>query len=205
MATEQKASGTKIISKLTIRDVVGSKPKILAAAMTGRANDEAKDGKPVPIMRVLGQVQGFQAGEGDNGAYIKLRGLFQATNLLTGEIIDNVPIAILPNTVGDLLAGIMVGGAKSVDFAIEVDVQYDEAAATMYVYSFRSLMKAATSAPVQAIQALLESSGVKLTAPRLEAPKDLTAAQLKAQDAAQKAADAGKEKAKDKAKETAKA
>lgn len=190
------AGGTKIISKLTIRDVVGGKPKILAAAMTGKANEDAKDGAPVPIMRVIGQVQGFQPGEGDNGAYIKLRGLFQATNLLTGEVVDNVPIAILPNTVGDLLAGIMVGGAKSVDFAIEVDVQYDEAAATMYVYSFRSLMKAATSAPVAAIQALLESSGVKLTPPRLEAPKALTAAQLKAQTDAQTAADAGKAKGK---------
>lgn len=189
-------AGTKIISKLTIREVVGGKPKILAAAMTGKASEDAKEGRPIPILRVTGQVQGFQPGEGDNGTFVKLRGLFKGINLLTGEVVDNVPLAILPNTLGELIAGIMVGGAKSVDFAIEVDVQYDESAATMYTYSFRSLMKAATSAPIAAIEQALLAAGIEPPKIALSAPKELTKAQLAAQAAAQAAADAGKEKGK---------
>lgn len=200
MATTQP-SGTAILRKLTIRECVGTKAAILAIAQTGKANPEAVTGKKIPILRVLGQVQAIQPDEGDNGPYVKLRGQFQGTNLQTGEVFENAPVALLPNMIADLLAAAFVGGkGESVNFAVEIDVAYDETAATMYTYSARSLLKAQTAAPVIGILAQLATEGIALTQPLKIAPPELSAADRKKQEAHE--AKANKER-EDKAKEKA--
>lgn len=198
MATE----GNKILKKLTIRDMVGGKPAILAAAQMGRADgtdDKGKackvgsEGKEVPILRVVGQVNGFKAGESDNGSYVELKGTFQGLNLITGEVVNNVARCILPNAISEPLAAALANGStESADFAVEISVAYQESAAVMYVFSARSLMKSAPAAPVQDILARLEASGVRMTAPLALAAPTLSDADRKAQETAGKAADAAK-------------
>lgn len=193
MATEN--TGQKLLKKLTIKDCVGGKPAILAAAITGKAKADDKLGRAIAILQVLGQVTGFVPGESDMGAYVKLKGMFQATNLLTGEVFDNLSTAILPDVIADLAVAVIKGGAEAANFAVEIDVHYDEAAATMYVYSVRSLLKAAPAAPLLGIMAQLQSEGVKLTKPLAIAAPTLSEADAKKQAAAGAAADAGKKKA----------
>lgn len=179
---------TKILRKLTIRDAIGGKAEILKAAQSGRSvsKDEngkdvfSKEGASVPLLLVLGQVRGFVAGEGDNGAFLKLKGSFEGTNLQTGEVIQNVGVAILPNFISDLLAGAMTDGVDAVDFGVKISVKYDEAAATMYVFEAESLMPAQESKAITGIKAQLAAAGIALpkpaATPLLSAPSEPAAA-----------------------------
>ncbi|MBK9497433.1 MAG: hypothetical protein IPO08_23505 [Xanthomonadales bacterium] len=174
---------TKILKKLTIRDVVGGKAEILKAAQSGRSVSKDENGKDVysatgvavPLMSVIGRVHDFTPGQSDHGAFLKLKGDFEATNLVTGEVFSDVGTCILPNFISDLVANALKGGAQGVDFAVRVDTRYDEAAATMYVFDAVSLMPARESDSISAIKNALQAAGVALPAPAglkaLEAPK----------------------------------
>lgn len=179
---------SKILKKLTIREFIGKKSEILAIAITGKASKEATTGAPVKMMRVLGQCTGFKADESDNGPYVQLSGQFVATNMITGEEVATAR-AILPDAIGEQVAGAVKAGAESVDFAVEIYVEFDEAAATIYKFSAKSLIPMATPQPIQALMAKLQALGVTLTAPKLlEAPK-LSEADKAKQAAAEAAAD----------------
>ena len=190
------SQGQKILKKLTIREAIGGKGVILAAAQTGKQKPDATVGVAVPLLRVIGQCTAIVPGESDNGPYVKLKGMFKATNLITGEILDNIATAILPNMVGDSVAAGIMSGAKAVDFAVEIDVNYDEDAATMYVFSARSLLAAEPAAPLLGIEALLAKQGVQLSIPAPKAIPQLSHDDAKKQEAKQKEADAGKGKTK---------
>jgi len=190
MATAaKKLAGQKLLRKLTIRTAVGSKADILAAAMTGRERDKDPVGEPVPILRVVGHVNGYKTGQSDYGDYVELKGSFQGTNLLTGEVTDGVNTAILPDVVGESVAQALKGGAEAAQFAVEIDVAYVEKAATMYEFSTRTLLKPQTAAPVAGILAQLGAEGIEMTKPKaLPAPRASDELRQK-QAAAEKAAD----------------
>lgn len=189
MATEKaKLAGQRLVKKLTIKTLVGGKMEILAAALTGREG-KANKGDPVPLVRIIGQVTGYKTGTTDLGDFVELRGSFLGTNLVTGEQMDNVSRAIMPDVVGDAVAAAIKGGAEAAQFAVEIDVTYDEAAATSYVYSVRSLLKVSVAAPVLGIMAQLASEGIAMTpVKQLAAPK-LSDADRAAAEGRQKAAD----------------
>lgn len=199
------STGTKILKRLTIRDFIGSKMALLAYAQRGIKKEGDKLGEAVPIMRVIGQVTGYRVGESRDGgsSWVECRGTFQATNLQTGEMQKSVAKMILPNVVSEPLAAALMGGADTADFAVEIDVVFDETTATMYYFEARTLMEVETAKPVAGILARLEAAGVKMTEPlKLAAPK-LSAADTAKQAAASAAADAAKAaalKAKEKAK-----
>lgn len=188
---------SKILKKLTIRDFIGKKPDILAAAMLGRPKGtvDGKEvfigtaGQPVKLMRVLGQCTGFKADESDNGPYVQLSGQFVATNMLTGEEVATAR-AILPDAIGDLVSASIKSGAEAVDFAVEIFVEYDEAAATMYKFSAQSLMKPETPKPIASLQARLLEAGITLSKPLALAAPTLTDEQRAAQAEAEARADA---------------
>lgn len=194
---------SKILKKLTIRSAVGTKQDLLAYAMTGQTvtkDDAGKEhrsatGKDVPILRVLGEVTGFKAGQSDYGSYAELQGIFVATNLQTGEVTDGIAKCILPDAIGDPLASAIHSGADAVQFAVEISVAFDMAAATMYVFNARNLLPASTPKPIEALEARMKSLGIKMTEPlKLSAPT-LTAEQMKEQEESGKRADALKAEA----------
>jgi hypothetical protein len=196
------ATGSKLLKKLTLRTFIGSKADILAYALTGRMVAKGKDGKdvqvgstgePVPLMRVLGNVTGYRTGQSDFGEYAELKGNFHATNLQTGEILEDCTKCILPGVVGDSVASAMAAGAESVQFAIELDARYSEKAATMYEFDARTLVKPQTPKPINDLMARLQQEGIEMTKPlALKAPV-LTEAQKEAQAAAEKKADEDRE------------
>lgn len=193
----------KIIRKLTIREAIGGKGEILKAAQSGRKAEDAKTGDPVQILQVIGRCTGYVPGESDNGPYVKLKGEFQGVNLLTGEVIENIATAILPNFVGDLVAGAVQSGAESVDFAVVISVNYNEDAATMYEFTAESLLPPQQSKAIAGILGQLQAAGVALPAPAklaaLAAPAPAAApaaAPAPAETPAAVPAAKGKEKAK---------
>ena len=189
----------KIVKKLTIKECVGGKPVLLAIAMLGQTvskDDAGKEvrsvtGRPQPIMRVLGQVIGFTPGEGDNGSFVKLKGSFQAINLQTGEVI-NTAQAILPDAVGEPLANAIHNGAEAIEFAVEIFVEYDESAATMYKFTARSLIPSATPKPIASLLERMAAQGVEMSPVKQIAAPTLSAAALAAQQASEKKADDAK-------------
>lgn len=174
----------KLLRKLTVATAVGDKIKVLGYATLGREG-EAAEGKPVPLMTVIGRVTGLKAGsvnrtlpngEQMSSDYVKLKGNFEATNEQTGEITPNVGECILPNFVSDPIAGALRGGADSVDFAIRVDVKFKLAAATGYEFTAVSLLPIKQADSVNDIkrQLLALNNGVMPSAKML-APPDLVA------------------------------
>lgn len=194
---------SKILKKLTIREFIGKKSEILAIAMTGRPKGKDSKGadifigtagEPVKVMRVLGQCTGFKADESDNGPYVQLSGQFVATNMITGEQVATAR-AILPDAIGEQVAGAVKGGAEAVDFAVEIYVEFDEAAATMYKFSAKSLMEMAVPKPIQSLEAKLLAAGVVLSAPlKLAAPVLSDEDKAKQAEAEKKADEAQKAK-----------
>lgn len=188
MAT-QKLAGQKLLKKLTIKTMIGSKVEILGIALTGREREKDVKGDPVPLLRVIGQVTGYKTGNTDYGDFVELRGSFMGTNLVTGEQMDNVSRAILPDVVADAVASAIKNGAEAAEFAIEIDVTYDEAAATSYTYGVRTLLKIAAAAPVLGIMERLAATGITMTpAKQLAAPK-ASPADVAAQERRQAEAD----------------
>lgn len=189
------ATGTKLLKKLTIRTFIGSKLDILAYALSAFPNgkpDGKSAGDPVPVLRVLGNVTSFKAGESDFGSYVELRGDFHATNLQTGEILESCNKCILPSVVGDGVASAIHNGAESVQFAVELDVRYAEKAATMYEFDARTLLKPATANPLLALFDKMKAESISMTPAKQLAAPTLTEEQKKAQAAAEAAADAAK-------------
>lgn len=198
---------SKILKKLTIRDVIGNKAAILAYAMMGQTVSKDATGKEVrsasgsavPLLRVLGQVTGFKAGESDYGSYVELKGAFQGTNLQTGEITEGVSKCILPDAVGEPLANAMHNGAESVEFAVEIFVKYNETAATMYEYEAMSLLKPQTPKPIESLFARMQAEGIAMTVPLKLAAPILTPEQINAQENAGLVADAARKSVESKA------
>lgn len=170
MATKQAETGSKVLTKLTMKEFIGKKAQLLAYAITGKKSEESVTGAPVKLLRVVGQVTGFKTDESDFGAYTQLNGVFVGTNMQTGEQVQ-VARAILPGAIGELLSNAIKNGAEAVDFAVEVFIEYDEAAATMYKFSTRSLMAPEQPKAVDNIMAKLLAAGIELDAPlQLAAP-----------------------------------
>lgn len=161
---------TKVLTKLTMKEFIGKKSQLLAYALKGKANDDAVTGSPVKLLRVIGQVTGFKSDSSDYGEYTQLNGVFVGTNMQTGEQVQ-VARAILPGAIGELLSNAIKNGADAVDFAVEVYIEYDEAAATMYKFSTRSLMEPEQPKAIASIEAKMAAMGIALDAPlQLAAP-----------------------------------
>lgn len=177
--------GTKILRKLTIATAFGDKIKVLEAAMKGRVG-EAPEGNPVDLLAVVGQVHSIKPGSVKRAMpdgtemvseYVKLRGTFEATNLITGEILPDVGECILPNFVAGPIAAAIQAGAKSADFAVKLQVRFKITAATSYEFLAESLLPVQNSDAVQGIKARLLALGV-------DVPKQMQLAAPKPADAA---------------------
>ena len=114
----------KIISKISIKTVWGSKP------------DAPRKGEPDTqwLMQVVGQANSFGTGSTDKGEWTKLIGAFQAINLETGEAYRS-GTCFLPNVALDLVMGqLKMAETKAVSFGFKIGIVRDESSATNYVY-----------------------------------------------------------------------
>ncbi len=135
----------KLISKISMRDVVGGKSVILETIMKDKTISH-------PVARVIGIASGLKTGEGDNGPWTGLTGQFKATNLLTGEVYQSGK-CFMPDVAQDMIVGaLMAGNTASVSFGFDVSVEYDEKSATSYVYTAASLMDSGPTDPISMLE-----------------------------------------------------
>ena len=96
----------KASSKVTLARICG-KPKRVKEPILHPDPEKAKNGEkyfPViegPLALIEGRVDGWTQGQTDLGPYIEFHGVFDGTDLTTGEVIS-APKAILPSVAQDM-------------------------------------------------------------------------------------------------------
>jgi hypothetical protein len=117
--------------------------KISVATVCGNVKEIVKPmtgGESKAIMRVVGIANGTQAGEGDNGPWIALKGEFKATNLLNNKSFISGK-CFLPSAVSDLVSGQLGGEVQKVQFAFDIVIVEDIKSQVGYHYNAVPLMK----------------------------------------------------------------
>ncbi len=157
---ETSVAGTPL-RKITIKTVWGSAldiEEVLAAP-----------DRLLPIMDVWGIAGRFRAGESDLGPYTRFVGQFKATNLKTGEIF-RASACLLPKFLEeDLVAAMTVGESaevKNAQFGVRIYAKFDKNAATKYIYVADSLVEAATSDAMLALEQQIKGAAAALPAPK---------------------------------------
>jgi len=151
-------SRAKLIGKISVRHVFGSKGNILSTVL-GDKNISHK------LMQVVGIASDIKTGEGDNGPWTGLKGQFKATNLVTGEVFQSGQ-CFLPSMANDMVEGALKGGASAVEFGFDISAMFDESSSTSYVYQVEPLFETAENDPVALLTARLEAEQKKLEAPK---------------------------------------
>jgi len=144
----------QIIKKIGASTVVGT-PKDL------RKLAEKGEGKPFPIMRVVGVAIATKTGVSQHGEWVALRGNFSAINLETGEEFRGSTV-YLPDEITDMVAA-QLGNASSVEFAVEIGVAESDMVIG-YEYTVKPLLEASENDPIAALNAKITQA--------LDAPKE---------------------------------
>lgn len=138
----------KIISKISVKTVWGSKP-----------DAPTKDHKgPMWLIQIVGQANAFTTGTTDKGEWTKLVGAFQAVNLESGEAFRS-GTCFLPNVALDLVMGqLKMAETKSVAFGFRIGVLRDEQSATNYVYVADPITEVMEHDPLAPLLAKMEAT-----------------------------------------------
>ena len=146
------------IKKLSVATVYGKidLKKLLAAP-----------GERIELMTVIGSAVGMKDGTSSYGDWRALLGIFQATNLETGEVFDASTLFLPEVAMIPITVSLAQPGTRGVEFAIKISARYAHDAkpgGSAYEYTWEPLLPPDQSDPVTRIKA-------KLDALRLEAPK----------------------------------
>ncbi len=160
LAGEQKKSKKKAepLRKITVKAVWGDKPdieQILAAP-----------DKILPMMQVYGVAKKAKLGTSDYGDFVRFLGDFRAVNMKTGKLYRS-SVLLLPRFLEDDLAAALGGEGTAAEFAVEISAKYDKSAATQYVYLADSLVEAAETDAMKALENRISTVG---RSKRLAAP-----------------------------------
>lgn len=149
----------KIISKLSVKTIIGSKPDAPAKG----------DNEVHWLANMAGNAISFTTGKSEKGDWCKLHGQFVGVNLETGEVL-RAGECFLPLVAEKLVVpALKQNPNKSVQFGFKIGVQRDEQAATNYVYVAEPIADVAGHDP---LQPLLEK--MQLTTPALDNKKEPT-------------------------------
>lgn len=139
----------QILSKLSIKTAVGDTKQFKAFE------------KQTPVLRVIGLVRAKETGTTTYGDFVRFKGEFHATNLLTGEASVSA-VCFLPSPVDQMLADVLNGRAEGdknpVEFGFDIDVLPDPATEVGYQYRVRTLVEAKQSDPMEDLMAKLNSA-----------------------------------------------
>lgn len=168
-------SQTRIERKITVKTVIGKKPDIVKIKAAFDAG-----GKALPIMEVYGIASDTKEGtttapDGKVSAWTKLLGSFLARNLETGDTVRS-GVCIMPGAANDLVSGALKNpDTNGVEFGFRILAQYDESAATNYVYKVEALHQIRENDPLEMLAKKLSAPQLTVApapaAPPAEAPK----------------------------------
>jgi len=137
---------SKLIKKITPKTVLG-KIKSIAHDLT----------ETTPVMRVVGIARGLSTGEGDYGSWVKFKGDFSATNLLTGDVFRS-PACILPGIAGDLIeSAVMDSENNGVEFGFDITLEPSDSPVG-YEFSAIPLLETKEETPLDSLMALVNDA-----------------------------------------------
>lgn len=147
----------QILKKLTAKTVMGNMKQVMREARTADGNPLA-DGDIFPLFHIIGQVISHQNGESDYGPWVKLKGRFRATNLVTGEVSSSA-VAMLPDEITDnIVAALELDDVHGLEMAFEVSARVDDSSAVGYNYVSRPLIDASDTDPLEALAARVQGA-----------------------------------------------
>ena len=149
----------KLLKKLTVKEI-GAKPDLRAMIA---ANDK---GERYPVARVVGIARKTKPyiDPKDGKESILFFGSFKGTNLQTGaEFMSGK--AFFPGAIPDMLYGALGGETTEVQFGFDIYAEFNETAATKYVYQVESLIPLAENDSLR-----LLSDSISAPLPALPAP-----------------------------------
>lgn len=150
--------------------------KLSVATVFGKIKlSELIEKKTMQIMRVMGTAVAHREGLSQHGTYTELRGAFQATNLVTGEV-SRAAILFLPDVaLIPILTALAAPGANGVEFAIDIGVTYVaekegyKVGGSPYEYSFEHVLEMGNDDPVARVAAKIAAQELaRLPAPTPE-------------------------------------
>jgi hypothetical protein len=152
---------TALKKKITVKDVIGKViPALKKAGITEATDDEGSITGVIfpdntPILRIIGQVTGFTSGESDYGPWVKFRGDFQGTNLLTGEVCRSRAWHV-PDLIGDdIVAALKEADNTAVEVAGDITVS-PMTSAQGYSYEVMPLVDVARDDPLERLKVLVD-------------------------------------------------
>jgi hypothetical protein len=99
--------------KITVKTVCGKIKDVLPKEFK----------KEIPLMRVVGMVRSYSTPDTEYGPYLRLKGSFEATNILTGEVARS-GTCILPEVASDALEAVLMDDdIKTVNFGFDIGVK----------------------------------------------------------------------------------
>jgi hypothetical protein len=130
-------SAPKILSKISYKTVCGKVNR----------RELPADGSSKLVMRVLGQASAMKNGNTDFGEFTAFVGMFEATNVETGEVSRSGKI-FLPSAAEVMLAGALQGSTGPVAFGFDIGVRESDNAIG-YEYTAESIFDVAETDPVE--------------------------------------------------------
>lgn len=140
---------TTLLSKLTVRDMGGSKSAILERVMK-------KKGTEVPICHIFGHASKFTAEQSSMGQYILFTGNFKGKSLINGRMYRSGRL-ILAGPAESVLQGELDGRMEEgaiIAFGITLTARFDEKAATSYIFGAQPFVENEED-PLNALEKLL--------------------------------------------------
>lgn len=149
----------QLLKKISAKTVYGGKAEIQKLVLSDQKKNH-------PLYRVFGQATGFVSGSSrfsdkdEPQSWNALAGDFEAINFENGEVFD-AAICFLPNyVVTPIVEKLKSEGVESVEFAFDVFAQFDEKAATSYIYLAQAVRAEGVESPVDRMRQALPATGV---------------------------------------------
>lgn len=136
---------------------VSLQKKISVAKVFGKINAvivAKSENGILEIGRFFGSASGTKSGVSDFGEWTALTGQFRAINKSTGETFDS-GVCFLPDVALDLIVGQLMGGARAVDFAFDINAVLDDTVQVGYSYRAIPILEATGDSPIARIESQL--------------------------------------------------
>lgn len=131
---------SRIVKKLTAKSVMHNVKKVVKDA-------GLKDGDEMQLFRIIGKVSSCEGVDSEYGTSIRFKGVFEAINDVTGEVVSSHSQCFLPEVAQDLLHSVVMAhqdgdSEANVAFGFEIGVRADDNLPTGYEYTCRPLVEA---------------------------------------------------------------
>lgn len=123
---------------------------------------------PLRIMRVIGNAIGHKTGTSQYGEWTALSGMFEATNMETGESHQSSQLFLPDVALTPIMVQLAQPGVRGVEFVIDITVRHNPDArpgGSAYEYGFDTVLKASESDPISRLKSMLAEQAAALPAP----------------------------------------